>query len=86
MLGIPRSQVDSFLEPNPLAKHSLKKQTCLKTTKMFKLPYFLQANKIIIYSGCRWKVMKEKCHFQRGVLQYENATMPLSSLGIHTSH
>ena len=42
-------------------------------------------------SGCHWKIneccfMKQKYHFQRGVLQYENATMPLSSSGIHTTH
>ena len=41
------------------------------------------------YSDCHWKInkccfMKQKYHFQRGELQYENATMPLSSLGIHT--
>ena len=46
---------------------------------------------IFTYSGCHWKInkcffMKQKYHFQRGVLQYENATMPLSSSGIHTTH
>ena len=43
------------------------------------------------YSGSHWKInkccfMKQKYHFQRGVLQYENTTMPLSSSGIHTTH
>ena len=42
-------------------------------------------------SGCHWKVykccfMKQKCHFQRDVSQYENASMMLSSSGIHTTH
>ena len=44
-----------------------------------------------VYSGCHWKInecsfMKQKYNFQRGVLQYEYATMPLSSSGIHTTH
>ena len=30
--------------------------------------------------------MKQKYHFQRGELQYENATMPLSSSDIHTTN
>ena len=43
------------------------------------------------YSGCHWKIneccfMKQKYHFQRDLLQYENATMPLSSSSIHTTH
>ena len=43
------------------------------------------------YSGCHWKInqccfMKQKYHFKIGELQYENATMPLSSSGIHTTH
>ena len=43
------------------------------------------------YSGCHQKVykccfMKQNCHFQRGVLQYKNAIMPLNSLAIHTTH
>ena len=46
---------------------------------------------IIQYSGCHWKLykccfMKQKCHFQKGVSQYRNASMLLSSLGIHTTH
>ena len=43
------------------------------------------------YSGWHWKVykccfMKQKCHIQRGVSQYENASILLSSSGIHTTH
>ena len=44
-----------------------------------------------MYSGCHWKVyeccfMKQNCHFQRGLLQYKNATTPLNSSAIHTTH
>ena len=30
--------------------------------------------------------MKQNYHFQRGLLQYKNATTPLKSSGIHTTH
>ena len=44
-----------------------------------------------IYSGHHWKVyeccfMKQNCHFQRGLLQLKNATTPLNSSAIHTTH
>ena len=43
------------------------------------------------YSGCHWKVyeccfMMQNCHFQRSVMQYKSATIPLSSSAIHTTH
>ena len=43
------------------------------------------------YSGRHWKVyeccfMKQNCHFQRGFFQYKNATTPLNSSAIHTTH
>ena len=43
------------------------------------------------YSGwhskvCKCCFMKQKCHIQRGVSQYKNASMLLSSSGIHTTH
>ena len=46
---------------------------------------------IATYSGCHWNVceysyMKQNCHFQRGVSQYKNGIMPLSSSGIHTTY
>ena len=45
----------------------------------------------LVYSGCHWKVyecclMKQKCHFQRGISQYKISSMLLSSSGIHTAH
>ena len=43
------------------------------------------------YSGCHWKVyeccfMKQNCHFQQGLLQYKDVTIPLSSSDIPTTH
>ena len=46
----------------------------------------------LYYSGCHWKVykcffMKQNCYFQicmyLGLLQYKNATKPLSSSGVY---
>ena len=43
------------------------------------------------YSGCQWTLyeccfMKQNYHFQRGLFQYKNATTPLNSSAIHTTH
>ena len=90
--------LENELEQIQLTENSTNDNACLETAELQRLQTQGKSTNIDfqlstrhLYSGHHWKVyecsfMKQNCHFQRGLLQYKNATTLLNSSAIHTTH